>query len=99
MRNFENMTARELWALREEVVLGSIYVSDYRNSFGWDAEDISDFMEGYIDYLEELADERGGQWFAYDCEENLWGWFNCYDDLTWVKETEEDEDDLPWWEY
>ena len=88
MRNFETMTARELWALREEVILGSIYVSDYRN-----------FMEGYIDYLEELADEQGGQWFAYDCEENLWSWFNCYDDLTWVKETEEDEDDLPWWEY
>lgn len=99
MRNFETMTARELWALRGEVLLGSIYVSDYRNSFGWDAEDISYFMEGYIDYLEEIADERGGQWFAYDCKENLWSWFNCYDDLTWVKETEEGEDDLPWWEY
>ena len=27
----------------------------------------------------------------YDSKENLWGWFNCYDDLSWVRHCEKEE--------
>lgn len=91
--NFENLTSAELAKLRSEIILNSLYVSDYDNSFGFDSNHISTFFEGYVSYLEELAKEDGyTEWDnifkmfdIYDTEENLYAWFMCSDDLSWVK--------------
>lgn len=91
--NFENLTSAELAKLRSEIVLNSLYLSDYVNSFGFNPNHISTFFDGYISYLEELAKEDGyTEWDnifkmfdIYDTEENLYDWFMCSDDLSWVK--------------
>ena len=90
-KNFENLTKEELVELRKEIILNSLFVDDYENSFGFDANHIATFFEGYVSYLEELANEDGFKYHTafelfekYESDENLWSWFNCYDDLSWV---------------
>ena len=88
-KNFEELTKEELVELRNDIVLNSLYLADYENSFGFNAVQVSHFFEGYVDYIFELAEEDGVTDFscvfdAYDTEENLWSWFNCYDDLSWI---------------
>lgn len=49
-----------LWPLRKQIVLGSIYVSDYNNSFGIKPEQVCEFFTSFWDsYCEELAKEDG----------------------------------------
>jgi hypothetical protein len=91
-QNFDELTIDELWQLRNEVTLNSIYVPHFKNSFGFDARDVAYFFEGYVDYLQELAEEQNEGDLPtieiiekYDFKENLWSWFNCFDDLSWIK--------------
>lgn len=89
-RNFENLTHEELMQLRNEITLNSLYIADYCNDFGFNSVDIAQFFEGYLDYICEIAKEDGITdldviFDAYDTENNLIGYFNCCDDLSWVK--------------
>ena len=82
---FEELTSAELLHLRKEIILNSILIYDYTNSFGFNSWDICSFFDGYVSYLEELAREDGYKGIdyltKYDTEENLYSWFLCYDDL------------------
>lgn len=95
MKSFEQLTIDELWELRVQITLGSHYISDYENSFGFNPFSICTFFDGYLDYLWELAEEEYGEQTEYehtlkkDNKSNLYSWFNCYDDLSWVKCVEE----------
>lgn len=92
---FEELTSAELLQLRKEIILNSILIYDYTNSFGFNSWDICSFFDGYVSYLNELAREDGYEGIdyltKYDTEENLYSWFLCYDDLSWVR-LEEDEE-------
>ena len=94
---FEDLTSAELSQLRKEVVLNSVFIYDYSNSFGFNPWGIGSFFDGYVSYLEELAEEDGfegvGLCFLekYDTEENLYSWFLCYDDLSWVRFEKDEE--------
>jgi hypothetical protein len=99
MKRFEDLTSKELLDLRNEIILNSIFVADYENSFGFNSKDVSYFFDGYLSFISELAEEDGnkdleiGELCAkYDNEDNLWGWFNCYDDLSWVRNDNEDDE-------
>ncbi len=49
-----------LWPLRQQIILGSIYISDYENRFGIDADKVCDFFTSFLEeYCEELAQEDG----------------------------------------
>ena len=92
---FEELTSTELSQLRKEIILNSILIYDYTNSFGFNSWDICSFFDGYVSYLEELAREDGYEGIdyltKYDTEENLYSWFLCYDDLSWVRFDEDEE--------
>ena len=92
---FEELTSAELLQLRKEIILNSILVYDYTNSFGFNPWDICSFFDGYVSYLNELAREDGYEDIdyltKYDTEENLYSWFLCYDDLSRIR-LEEDEE-------
>lgn len=47
------MTKDELWVLRQEIKLGSLFYADYRNSFGIDTHPVCDFFDGYLEYLDQ----------------------------------------------
>lgn len=91
MKEFGKLTQKQLWALRKEICLNSLYVSDFRNSFGYNAEDVSNFFDGYVSYLDELAQELGGEWYQHDNHFNLWDYFYCSEDYSWVRIEEEEE--------
>ena len=92
---FEELTSTELSQLRKEIILNSILIYDYTNSFGFNSWDICSFFDGYVSYLHELAREDGYEGIdyltKYDTEENLYSWFLCYDDLSWVRFEEDEE--------
>ena len=85
---FEELTSAELWHLRNEIVLNSLFVADYTNSFGFNARDVSYFFDGYVEYIYEMMNNdkaTDDQFNEYDNESNLYNWFCCYDDFTWIR--------------
>lgn len=79
------MTVKELVQLRKEIVLNSIYISDYENSFNIDPHTVYGFFDGYMEYLQELEREDGenldiDEFFErYDTTENLLEWYSYFD--------------------
>ena len=75
------LTMEQLKQLRSEIVLGSLYTSDYKNSLNIDIREVQDFFDGYVEYLWEIAEENGGADIdEYDTQENLESWYNCFDE-------------------
>lgn len=77
------MTKKDLQILRNEIVLNSLFISDYENSFGLDPWEVNAFFDGYLDYLEDLMLENDcsdENYFdnleKYDTLENLWNYYN-----------------------
>lgn len=54
--------------LRKEIILNSLFVGDYENTFGFDAHKVCDFFDGYVEFLEEIEEDEN--------DENLERW--CY---------------------
>ena len=80
------LTKEELWDLRNEIVLNSLYTSDYENTHHILPRDVQDFFDGYVEYLYELAEENGENpdiqdlCMKYDNPDNLENWYNCFED-------------------
>ena len=108
MKRFENFTKEDLQSLRNEIVLNSLFVSDYNNSFGISAKSVCDFFDSYMEFLSELAFEDNfkigdpskgmhtyDEFFEkYDTIDNLMEWYGCYEDFSWVEYEDEDEDEM-----
>ena len=80
----KELTKENLWKLRKEIVLNSLYLSDYENSFGIDEEDLLYFFEGYLEDLGYLMEENIENYFdemffgylgEYDTEDNLYSYY------------------------
>ena len=98
---FDEMTRGDLAKLRGEIVLNSLYITDYENSFGFSANSVAEFFDGYVSFLNELAEEDDFhtdddfEFFdKYDNTENLYSWYCCFDDFDWVEYEEEKQDDI-----
>lgn len=79
-KNFKFWNPFKLWKLRNEIVLNSLFLSSYTNSFGISKNVVYDFFESYMEYLRELEEETGIDAFLLDSKEELWNWFGCYDE-------------------
>ena len=99
MKRFEDFTKEDLRALRNEVVVNSIFYSDYHNSFGLDTHSVCDFFDGWLDFIGELMVEDGYKdaayrffdyFVEYDNADTLVQWYSSYDDLSWMKYEEEE---------
>ena len=95
MLKFEKFNKEQLWKLRQECNVGSIYILDYTNSFGVDERDLQYFFDGYLENLEELMEQEIPNfkdkdfWKVikdYDNPHNLYNWFCANDDFSWVKQ-------------
>lgn len=75
----KDLNNKEIYALRNEICLNSLFVRDYENSFGIDAKEVCDFFNGYVDYLYEI-NELETDYFVevidmYDNYNNLVNYF------------------------
>lgn len=95
MKTLGTLNKEELWQLREQVILGSLYFIDYINDFNIHEKDVCYFFEGYENFIFELIDESGfvstkdetrfDEFRKYDTPDTLERWHNCYDDFSWVR--------------
>ena len=76
------LTKNELWQLRKEIILDSMYYSDYENTKNIDSSIILDFFDGYTSYLYELmltdgfADKDFYNYLSsYDNKNNLYDYY------------------------
>lgn len=80
------LTREELRDLRKEIVLNSLYTSDYKNTHHILPRDAQNFFDGYVEYLYELAEENGEEpdihdlCIKYDNADNLENWYYCFDE-------------------
>lgn len=51
--HLHELTREQVDALRREVVMGSVYVADYENSFGVSANEVATYAEGYLEAEDE----------------------------------------------
>lgn len=80
------MNKAQLRKLRKEIVLNSVFTSDYENSFGIDSEKVCAFFDSFVEDICELYEEEHNTkkyWlqdvFAeYDNIDQLWEYYNCY---------------------
>lgn len=69
------LTTKELISLREDVILGSLYYSDYKNTLNLKVQDVFDFFDAYLNYLGELMEEDIKDY----SDEQFWDFLNKYD--------------------
>lgn len=81
-KDFEFWSQEKLWELRKEICLGSMYYSDYENSFGIPKEDCCAFFDGFIDDCWNIEGEKENGltdyqdvYNKYDNAEALWNYF------------------------
>lgn len=67
-KEIQDLTFEDLKTLRSEIHPGSLYLSDFRNSFGIDEKTVSDYADGYV---ESLYEEYGENWEDYDTPESF----------------------------
>lgn len=73
------MTKKELKQLRKEIVLNSIFIKDYSNSFGIDPEKVCNFFDGYLEDLSDKYNTRDLDIILkHDNIANLWSYYNCF---------------------
>ena len=64
-RDISELTDEQLKKLRGEICVGSIYSSDYNNSFFLDRSELSGYCESYEEWLEEKGIEDSPEEFSY----------------------------------
>lgn len=95
------LTFEDVVGLRKEIVLNSLYYSDYENSYGVDCHAVCDFFDGYVEYMAELAEEEGkaievnmtwNEFFeSYDTAENLEAWWYMFEECPLIAEEVEED--------
>ncbi len=98
-------TKERLWNLRQEIKLGSLFIADYRNSFGVAPHKVCDFFDGFLEFVGEVMQvdyssyDDAAFWELlpdYDTPEYLLDWYSCFEEDPLpvpVTDDEENEDD------
>lgn len=82
------LSKEQLWKLRRQIVLGSLYYSDYVNTFGIDPHLVCDFFDSFLSFVEEqmqvdIPNYVDRYFFnllpVYDNAERLLEWYACYE--------------------
>ncbi len=81
------LTEKELTKLRSQIVLNSLFMSDYENDIGVNPENVQNFFDSYIEFMRENAKEQGieddhlDEISDYDTPESIYDYYRFnYDD-------------------
>ena len=72
-----NLTKEQLWKLRQEIVLGSLYTHDYDNSFGIDPSAVRSFFDSFIEdsQVDDFGKPIDREVEEYDNAEDLYNYY------------------------
>ena len=90
-----NLTKEQLWKLRKEIVLGSLYTHDYDNSFGIDPSAVCNFFDSFIEdsQVDDYGRPNNRKTEEYDNAEDLYNFYcSCENPFGEVKDINESED-------
>ena len=80
----EDLGPRQLWKLRKQIVVNSLYYIDYENDYGIDTKEVCDFFNGWLDSLVEDMKEDHPDY----SDDKYWDYFPEYDKPSYL---------LQWW--
>lgn len=95
-----DLALEDVLKLRRQIVLNSLFYSDYQNNMGVDEHEACDFFDGFMSFIEEMAEEDGfvldgtnyNEFFRkYDTAENLEEWFGCFEECPLHEILDEDD--------
>lgn len=69
--HLDELTEEEVSKLERQIVFGSLYVSDYENTFGVNPNEVCDYADGYLeatDNPEEYGDYESFYWYIQSVE-------------------------------
>ena len=95
-----NLTKEQLWKLRQEIVLGSLYTHDYDNSFGIDPSAVSNFFDSFIEdaQMDDYGKPNNRKTEEYDNAEDLYNYYrsceNPFGEIDNINESEDVKRDL-----
>ena len=86
VKHIKDLDINDIMELRNEIVLGSLFYRDYRNSFGIDEHEVCDFFDGFLDYAcDEYKDRHGKEawdigviYDEFDNEGEIVDYFDMY---------------------
>ena len=90
-----NLTKEQLWKLRQEIVLGSLYTHDYDNSFGIDPSAVYNFFDSFIEdsQVDDYGRPNNRKTEEYDNAEDLYNYYrSCENPFGEVENINESED-------
>ena len=73
---------RQLWKLRKQIILNSVYLPDYINEYDIPEEIVFNFFDGWLEYCDNLIQEKYGDPEDY----NFWLRFKEFDDCKCLNE-------------
>ena len=75
--DINNLTKEQLWKLRQEIVLGSLYTHDYDNSFGIDPSAVCSFFDSFIEdsQVDDFGKSIDREVEEYDNAEDLYNYY------------------------
>lgn len=53
--SMHKLSLRQVRKLRKQIVLNSLYLRDYENSYGIDPHAVQNYFDGFVEYLCEVA--------------------------------------------
>ena len=63
--HLQELTEKEVEKLQEQIVMGSLYVSDYENTFGVNPNEVCNYADGYLE-AKDNPEEYGDYETFYD---------------------------------
>ena len=93
--DINNLTKEQLWKLRQEIVLGSLYANDYNNSFGIDPSAVRNFFDSFIEdsQVDDYGKPNNRKTEEYDNADDLYNFYtsceNPFGEVEDINEAEE----------
>ena len=56
--HIKDLTTTQLWDLRKEIVLNSVFLSDYDNSLGIEPQEVCNFFDSWLEDLGTQMEEQ-----------------------------------------
>lgn len=73
--HIKDLGPRQLWKLRKQICINSLFYVDYENDYGIDPKEVCDFFNGWLDFLVEDMKEDHSDY----CDDKYWDYFDEYD--------------------
>lgn len=92
--DINNLTKEQLWKLRQEIVLGSLYANDYNNSFGIDPSAVRNFFDSFIEdsQVDDYGKPNNRKTEEYDNADDLYNFYtSCENPFGEVEDINESE--------